>query len=693
MNLHDPETLALLHEGRVSEAVDRLSCGEAPEDASLLPVALRLGAILTDTGDYVRAAPYLEEACGSPDPQVRAAARAYRALAVVHTTGERSAVFALLEQGFAEAGGGAACGLLHHVRAVAALKQGWPSKAAADLLAADRFFRGDSNDWGQAAVLDSWGQYYELTGRPERAVACFARSIARKALTGDRLGLALTLGSLGRLNLRLGYLDDALACFEEDLELSRKLGDRRGEARMLGDVARAHLAAGKLDRADAALEAALDAARALASPRLEMLVRKDRAQWHVLHGNWRAARVELKRARRCLAGRKDVPRALAAIVGVVEARARIQAGDIDTGIRLLTAAARLFSARDVREHYVEILRDLALAHGKAGRKHAALDHGHRALRLARRLAFPRLVHLLEQDLRILEALESPIEPEPIHLVFPETQSTAHGRYEVIGCLGEGGFGHVFRALDRLGDLGVVAVKVLELARMPDVREREQNIALYLQEARLLDRVDHPNVVRVHERGWDEQRNLLLVMDCIEGEPLSRRLQRDGRLAETDLLRLARGTVGALQAIHRAGVLHRDLKPANIMLRHDGEPVVVDFGIALLLGRQGRTGRQRVYATFPYAAPEQLAGKALTPAADLYALGVVLYEAVAGRLPVEARDDEDLEAWLRAKTTARIPSLQRVAPRLSLGLSRLVDRLLAPRPGRRPQSADEVMDAL
>jgi eukaryotic-like serine/threonine-protein kinase len=239
---------------------------------------------------------------------------------------------------------------------------------------------------------------------------------------------------------------------------------------------------------------------------------------------------------------------------------------------------------------------------------------------------------------------------------------------------------------------VVAVKVLELARMPDVREREANIALYLREANLVDRVDHPNVVRMFDRGFDEQRNLLLVMDCIEGESLSTRLKRDRALAGPDLIRLARGTAGALQAIHRAGMLHRDLKPANIMLRPNGDPVVVDFGIAQIFGRRSRTGRHGVYATAPYAAPEQLSGKYLSPAADLYALGVLLYEAASGRLPVQVPGD-DFAAWQKAKTSAVIPPLRSVAPRAPLKLARLVDRLLAPRPGRRPKSADEVMDAL
>jgi serine/threonine protein kinase len=148
----------------------------------------------------------------------------------------------------------------------------------------------------------------------------------------------------------------------------------------------------------------------------------------------------------------------------------------------------------------------------------------------------------------------------------------------------------------------------------------------------------------------------------------------------------------LQAIHRASVLHRDLKPANIIVRPEGTPVVVDFGIALLFGRRGRTASDLFSGTFAYAAPEQLAGRPLTVATDLYALGVVLYEAATGSLPVNA-PTSDLESWRHAKTATKIPSLRAARPELPERFSRLVSRLLAPRPSRRPSGADAVMDVL
>jgi serine/threonine-protein kinase len=119
---------------------------------------------------------------------------------------------------------------------------------------------------------------------------------------------------------------------------------------------------------------------------------------------------------------------------------------------------------------------------------------------------------------------------------------------------------------------------------------------------------------------------------------------------------------------------------------------VDFGIALLFGRRGKAAGKVFTGTLPYAAPEQLAGRPMTPATDLYALGVILHEAATGQLPVEEKT-ADPERWRRAKNSAKVPPLASVVPGIPLVLSRLVERLLAPRPGRRPQRADAVMDAL
>jgi serine/threonine protein kinase len=373
----------------------------------------------------------------------------------------------------------------------------------------------------------------------------------------------------------------------------------------------------------------------------------------------------------------------------LEGKTLVKAGDGERGIELLRQAVVVFSQRTVRGHYVEVLGDLARAYRNAGLKRNALRCCHQALRVGRRIGLPHLVHRLEAELREIERMQG-IVKERVHLLGPGAPPGHIGDYEEIAELGRGGFGIVHKALDRLGDR-VVAVKKLDLGGIRDLRQREWRVSLFLREAELASRVDHPSVARIHAQDRDPDGNLLIVMDFVEGEPLDARL-RNGPLSLAELFALAGGVAGALQAIHRAGVLHRDLKPANIILGPETEPVIVDFGIALLFGRRGKAAGDVFTGTLPYAAPEQLAGRPMTPATDLYALGVILHEAATGQLPVE-ESSADPERWRRAKAAAKVRPLASLVPGIPAGFSRLVQRLLAPRPGRRPQRADAVMDAL
>jgi len=691
VEIHDRETRALLKSGRFEDALARLKAGHAGTegDPCPTPICLRLGALLTELGRYREARAPLKEAARSPEAPVRAMARAYLALTQVQATGNRATIQSLLDAAVSEAGTGAARALVLHVRAVARIKAGNLARAVDDLVEAGRIYRREQNELGRAALLDTLGQCFELKGRPERAVAAYARSIVKKALNGDRLGMAITLGNLGRLNLRLGYFGDALECFEDDLALSLEIGDRRGEVRMKADIARTLLAAGRLEEADAALTEALRAAEAHGGPRDEMLVRKERAAWHLGQDDPDSALREINRAEACLAAAGAVSRAAGAMLQALKGKALVRAGDLKRGIVLLRQAVVVFNQRAVRSLYVEVLRDLALAYQRADLKANALRCCHQALRVGRRIGFAHLVHRLEEDLRGIERMQG-IVKDRVQVIDREATPDAIGGYEMIAELGRGGFGVVYKALDRLGDR-VVAVKKLELGAIRDTRQREWRVSHFLREAELATRVKHPCVAQIHAQDFDDDGNLLLVMDYVEGEPLDVRL-RKGPLTLSELFVLARGVAGALQAIHGAGVLHRDLKPANIILEPDGQPVIVDFGIALLFDRRGKAATDVFSGTLPYAAPEQLAGRRLTPATDLYALGVILFEAASGKLPVTGATS-DPENWRRAKVSAKIPPLGSAGSGIPGGFSRLVQRLLAPRPGRRPQSADAVMDAL
>ena len=256
-----------------------------------------------------------------------------------------------------------------------------------------------------------------------------------------------------------------------------------------------------------------------------------------------------------------------------------------------------------------------------------------------------------------------------------------GRYRVVGLLGRGGMGEVYRADDlKLGQ--PVALKFLP----GDVERDPDRLARFMTEVRLSLRVTHPNVCRVFDVGQIEQRHFL-SMEYVDGEDLASLLRRIGRLPEDKAIEIARQLCAGLAAAHEEGVLHRDLKPANIMIDGRGRAKIADFGLAGATA--GISGGEARAGTPQYMAPEQVAGHELSERTDLYALGLVLYEIFTGKRAFEIKSLDDLE---RLKTSTPTSPSSHVS-----GLNPLVERAilrcLESDPAKRPPSADALAAAL
>jgi serine/threonine-protein kinase len=271
-------------------------------------------------------------------------------------------------------------------------------------------------------------------------------------------------------------------------------------------------------------------------------------------------------------------------------------------------------------------------------------------------------------------------------------------------LGGGGMSRVFVAED--ATLGrTVVVKVLR----PELTEG-LSAERFKREVRLAARLQHPHIVPLLVAGEFDGGVLYYTMPFVAGESLRARLARDGGLPVGDALRILRDVASALAYAQRQGVVHRDVKPENILLA-DGGAVVADFGIAKAIsasrggtsdgsGEAGRDGAGRRSSTLTsagtslgtpaYMAPEQAAGDVVDHRADLYALGVVAYELLAGRPPFDGRTAQQL---LAAHVTEVPEPITRRRPNTPPALGALVMRLLEKHPGDRPQSADEVLRAL
>jgi serine/threonine-protein kinase len=266
--------------------------------------------------------------------------------------------------------------------------------------------------------------------------------------------------------------------------------------------------------------------------------------------------------------------------------------------------------------------------------------------------------------------------------------TALRHYRIVDALGAGGMGVVYRAHDERLDRDV-ALKLLPAGALADEDSRRR----FHREALALSRLSHPGIATIFTFEADQGLDFL-VMECVEGRTLETVLA-DGPLSERDVRDLGGQIAEALAAAHEQGVLHRDLKPANIVVTPHGQVKVLDFGLARLLGGDERaavpaTVGRLVAGTLPYMAPERLLGAESGIAADLYALGAVLFEMTTGRAPHRA---EPATALVYEIVNAPAPRAASLRPGVSASLDTLIARLLEKDPAARPPDAGAVYEAL
>jgi serine/threonine protein kinase len=259
-----------------------------------------------------------------------------------------------------------------------------------------------------------------------------------------------------------------------------------------------------------------------------------------------------------------------------------------------------------------------------------------------------------------------------------------GRFRIEGEIGRGGMGTVYRAT-HLGLQRSVAVKIIksEYANDSDVADR------FMREARTMAKLRHPHAAMIFDAGNLPDGRHFIIMEFIEGTTLSEALAREGRFSAERAVKIAIQVCEVLEEAHQLGIIHRDLKPANIMLNERGV-CVLDFGVAKVLASsadattsQASTGSGQIIGTPRYMSPEQCLGQKVGARSDLYSLGVVLYEMLAGRPPFV---DPMPSVVLVKQATAPPPPLPRLRQDIPRALSLAVHAMLAKRSEDRPQTA-------
>lgn len=268
--------------------------------------------------------------------------------------------------------------------------------------------------------------------------------------------------------------------------------------------------------------------------------------------------------------------------------------------------------------------------------------------------------------------------------------TLSGRYETGERLGSGGMSNVYKATDRILER-TVAVKILA----EHLSDDERFVARFRREALAVAKLIHPNIVQVYDTGVDEGRHYI-VMEYVDGRSGAQILQRQGTLDAEVAAEIGIQACAGLDYAHRRGIIHRDVKPGNLMIV--GGPVgggemtvkLTDFGIARAIEQTRITQVGSVVGTAAYLAPEQVRGEEATPATDVYALGVVLYQFLTGRLPYEGSSLAEL-AVRQQNEKALPPSTYN--DEVPESLSGAVQRALEGDPSRRYASADELAHGL
>jgi eukaryotic-like serine/threonine-protein kinase len=259
------------------------------------------------------------------------------------------------------------------------------------------------------------------------------------------------------------------------------------------------------------------------------------------------------------------------------------------------------------------------------------------------------------------------------------------RYELEQLVGSGGMSSVYRALDRLLERNV-ALKILH----PHYGDDEEYVERFRREARAVAQLSHPNIVTVIDRGEADGRQFI-VFEYIDGESLKQVIDRNGPLPPRRALELALQVADALAFAHQAGLVHRDVKPQNVLVTADGEAKVTDFGIARSLDvEHGVTQTGTVLGTSNYLSPEQARGQGVTPATDVYSLGVVLYELLTGEVPFPG---ENFVAVAMRHINEPPPSLLDRRPDVPLRLVHAVERALAKDPAARFPTMEAFADEL
>ena len=248
-----------------------------------------------------------------------------------------------------------------------------------------------------------------------------------------------------------------------------------------------------------------------------------------------------------------------------------------------------------------------------------------------------------------------------------------GNYKIEDKLGEGGMGAVYKGVDTMLDREV-AIKALR----PELASQNSVVERFRSEAVTLAKLNHPNIAALYTM-FRQGEELYMVLEFVRGETLDTIIQKRGAMPAGEAIPVFCQVLDGIDHAHELGVVHRDIKPANIMLTENGKLKVLDFGIARLLGSARMTRAGNIIGTLEYMAPEQVKGQETDGRSDIYALGMMLYEVLTGRLPFDTDNEFEL---MKLQTEAMPPNPRSVNPAIPVEVDEAIMRAVQKNPDDR-----------
>ncbi len=491
---------------------------------------------------------------------------------------------------------------------------------------------------GISSTLINIGRIHGEQEHYPGALDCFRRALKMKEIIGDKRGICTCYNCIGMVYDNLGDYTTASGYFRKSLAITENTGDKRGVIDSLTSLGGVYAKRNRYKHALTCFKKALIPAKEIDAKRKLETIYKNLASLYAAKGDYKNAynyHLEYSGIKDTVYNEKNSEK-------IAEMQARCDSRKKEKEIELLKKDKHILEKNS---------------------------------KIQKMTGYAFLIGLI-----LMAAAAGLLLKKFLYLFSFWKKQKFIGGYRLLEKIGAGGMGTVYKAHSVRNKSKKFAVKLLreELFHKEICRKR------FEREANIIDRLNHPNIITVFERGQRKQ-TLFMVMEWVRGKTLRVKLDEEGNIELKQALPILIQVTGALHSIHRRDIVHRDLKPGNIMLiRKDGNPNFVkllDFGLAKTISHTRLTESGILVGTVSYMSPQQLSGSGGTPACDVYSLGVIMYETVTGKKPFHGETTTDImRQVLRTLPVEPLRLNPRIPPRLNHLIMEMMEKEAEKRPG-------------